>query len=64
MILPIFEKYYDPPPQPDPEFLAKVQQILPELQKLVMPTFSKVAAEVRQELTPKIEAVVAGVFEG
>ena len=64
MILPILERYYYPPQPPDPEFFARLQRILPELRKLVMPTMSKVAAEIRQELTPKIEPVVAGVFEG
>jgi hypothetical protein len=64
LILPILERYYYPPQPPDPEFFARLQRILPELRKLVMPTMSKVAAEIRQELTPKIEPVVAGVFEG
>jgi hypothetical protein len=63
IILPILEKYYYKPQPPDPEFYAKVQQVLPELQKLVTPTFDKTAADVRRELTPKIEAVVASAFE-
>lgn len=63
IILPILEKYYDQPQPPGPEFYAKVNQILPELQKLVVPTFDRAAAGVRKELVPKIEAVVARVFE-
>ena len=62
IILPILEKYYLPIP-PDPEFFEKLQRITPELQKLVVPTFDRAAADVRKEVAPKIEAAIKAAFE-
>lgn len=65
LITPILQKYYPVfPAPPDPEFWAKVQRITPDLQKLVTARLDAVSADVNRELTPKIEAVVAGVFKG
>ncbi|HVM48815.1 MAG TPA: C13 family peptidase [Candidatus Acidoferrum sp.] len=63
IILPILEKYYKPVP-PDPEFYAKVQQVLPELQKLIVPVLDRNIAGVRKELAPRIEAAIRAAFEG
>lgn len=62
IILPILEKYYKPGP-PDPEFYEKVQQITPELQKLIVPMLDRNIVAVRKELGPKIEEAIRGVFE-
>jgi hypothetical protein len=67
IILPILEKYYWPlppgPVPPGPEFYARVNSVTPELQKLLIPTFDRAAAEVRREVTPKIEATIKAAFE-
>lgn len=64
LIRPILERYYPVPPSPpDPEFYAKLQHITPELQKLVTPRLDGVAADIRKELGPKIEAALAEAFK-
>jgi hypothetical protein len=63
IILPILEKYYYLPQPPDPEFYATIQQLLPELQKLVVPTFDRAAADMRREVAPKVEAIVTKAFQ-
>lgn len=63
IILPILEKYYYLPQTPDPEFFGTIQEILPELQKLVVPAFDKAAADVQKEMAPKVEALVTKAFQ-
>ena len=65
IILPVLEKYYPtfPPQPPDPEFYAKVAQITPELQQLLVPAFDKTLVDMRRQLAPKVEAAVKAAFE-
>ena len=61
---PILEKYYQPQPPnpPDPEFYSKLHEVLPELQKLVVPVLNRTAAEVKGQVVSQIEEVLAKAF--
>jgi hypothetical protein len=61
IVLPILEKHYRPGP-PDPEFYEKLHEVTPELQKLLVPVLDRAAADVRKEMTPKVEAAIAAAF--
>ena len=63
ILLPIIQKYYKPNP-PDPEFYTKIQEILPELHELVIPTLDQTVVAAQKELTPKVEAAIRKVMEG
>ncbi|HMD70576.1 MAG TPA: C13 family peptidase [Bryobacteraceae bacterium] len=64
LVKPIIEKYYPVyPAPPDPEFWLKVHSVTPDLQQLVTARLDAVAADVRKDLGPKIEAAVAAAFK-
>jgi hypothetical protein len=66
IIHPIMVRYIEkfPPPPPDPESIyERIQEMTPELQKLVIPALDRTTAELRKELGPKVEGLVKAAFE-
>jgi hypothetical protein len=66
IILPIINRYVEkfPPPPSDPERIyERIQEITPELQKYLVPVFDRAAADVRREVSPKVEEIVKAAFE-
>ncbi len=63
-LIPIVQKYYAtlPPVGPDPEFYTKINEALPELQKLILPSVEQTINSAAKELTPQIEAIMTKVF--
>ena len=60
---PEIEKYHPSfPADPGPEFSAKVNGIAAELQKSVVATLDRSAADARRELSPKIRAAFESAF--
>lgn len=57
IIYPILVRYYRPLP-PDPEWYEKIQVIMPELSRLVVPGMDRAAVDMRKEVSEKVEEVV------
>jgi hypothetical protein len=62
IFLPILEEYRLPIPRPDPEMYAKLQRVLPELQKLMLPEIDEAATHLRKALTPGVQAALREAF--
>ena len=64
ILKPVLEKYYQPQPPnpPDPEFYSKLHEVLPELQKLVVPVLNRTTAEVKGQVVSQIEEVLSKAF--
>jgi hypothetical protein len=62
LILPVLEKYYHPIP-PDPEFYAKLHQVTPELQKLLLPVLDQAARDIRTDVGRRVESAIAAAFD-
>jgi hypothetical protein len=62
IIFPILEKYLKPMPT-DPEFYAKIDEVIPELYKLIAPVLDQTGVRMRKELTPKVEAAVRAALK-
>jgi Peptidase C13 family len=61
---PILVKYYPILPNPpDPQFYQKLQKVLPEIQKEIIPILNSSGAAARTQAAPKIEAALARVFK-
>ena len=65
-VLPILNKYAEkyPTTTPDPERLyERIQEITPQLQKLLIPRLNRVTAELRKEVSSEVEKIVQAAFE-
>lgn len=60
------EKYYQPHPPnpPDPEFYVKLNKVLPEVQKLVLPKLTRGIMETQSQTAKLVEKAVAKAFKG
>jgi len=61
LVLPILARYAVPPV--GPEFHARVSALIPELQALVVPAIDRASRQVRDDLTPAAEKLIAAAFQ-
>ena len=61
LVLPILARYAVPPV--GPESHARVNALIPELQALVVPAIDRASRQVRDELTPEAEKLIAAAFQ-
>jgi hypothetical protein len=62
LVSPVVNEYYTTD-MPAEKFYKNLHRALPELQRVVMPVLQRHARAARQELAPRIDAIVAAAFK-